>query len=260
MSRQDFRTYHIETDFGNLAYHVKGNSAANRAIVFLHGHLDSAMENGTYRIFDAEDSVLQILLDHRSHGSSTRSKFYPTLSERAEDIDILIPKLSANFPSVKELTLVGYSQGGSVLLLYLLKDYSQKNKITSAVLIAPRLILKRYLKWFKREIEAMSVHQKNYFTKKYKSKGYINYNTKYTEEFENIDYYQEISSLKTKTVLVRGSQDELITKEEAEKLINLNARFLTYREFKDWTHYPSKGQWHELYSYIRGLMTASFNS
>jgi pimeloyl-ACP methyl ester carboxylesterase len=250
MSRFDFVTHHIETSFGNIAIHTKGPADATRALVFFHGHLDTAIENGSYKIFDSYDDTLQILVDHRWHGCSTRTVFYPALSERAEDIDIVLEAISQLFPQITKINLIGYSQGGSVLLLYLLGDHVHKHKIESAFLVAPRIDLKRYLKWFEKEIPVMEAEGRSSFTKKYKSKGYINYNKKYIDEFATFNFYEMMDRLTTKTVLIRGEQDDLITEPEAHKLRDLNPKYLKYFSVKDWKHNFEPHHWHELYGYI----------
>lgn len=250
MSRSDFITHHIATEFGALACHIKGSRQADRAIIFLHGHVDTAMENGNYRIFDSDDDVIKILLDHRWHGSSTRTRFYPSISERSEDLNILLGELPKFLPSINKVDVIGYSQGGSVLLYFLLNDFEQKRKVDSAFLLAPRLDLKSYLKWFHKEREKMEIAGETQFAKRYKSKGYVVYNTKYLEEFATINYFEILDNLQTKTTLLRGDADDFLTAKEAHKLVNLNEEYLKYIEIKGLSHYPKPEQWHDIYDIV----------
>ncbi|MBL8014772.1 MAG: alpha/beta hydrolase [Candidatus Doudnabacteria bacterium] len=256
MSRRDYITKHIYTDFGSIAYHFKGPKMADTAIIFLHGHFDSALENRSYHLFDQNDEVLKIFLDHRWHGSSTRTKFYPSLSERAEDIDILIESILISFPSIANLHIAGYSQGGAVLLYYITGDQSQKSKLNSVFIIAPRIRLRDYLKWFSKDIDEMERLGKKDFTKKYRSKGLVKYNGKYLKEFSEINLYDLVSKLKVPSVLIRGTEDDLITKEEATRLINLSNNSMAYHEISDLGHNPDPKHWNKIYKYIKRSIDA----
>lgn len=216
----------------------------------MHGHIDTAFENGNYRIFDKDDSVLKILLDHRWHGSSMRTKFYPSISERAEDLDILIKAITNKYRGINKIKVIGYSQGASVLLYYLLNDYEQKLKVSSAFLLAPRLDLKAYLKWFTKERERMIVAGETQFSKKYRSKGYVTYTTAYLKEFASIDYFKIIGNLTTPTTLLRGDQDDFLSAEEAARLILSGEGKVLYKEIVGCNHYPKPEQWNDIYNIV----------
>lgn len=249
MSIDDFKTYHIETDFGTLAYHAKGNTSSKKAFIFLHGHLDSAFENGTFRIFDFHSDVLQILLDHRWHGSSIRTEFYPSITEKAEDIDIFLRNLRLQFPQVEEIYLIGHSQGASVLLRYLLHNYPVD--VTAAFIIAPRFDLKGYMKWFDKEIMMLKENPESQaFTKKYRSKGYVSYNRKYLIDLEEFDLKKSIKSLATPSVLIRGENDDLISREESAFLVDEGNNFLSYYEIPDCGHNLEIKHWHAINDYV----------
>lgn len=254
MSRSDYKTNFIFTDFGQLAFHKKGNQQATKAFIFLHGHINTAFEYGNYHYFEnGVESSLHIFLDHRWHGSSTRIENYPTISQRAEDIDLLLTKLVEDYPQLQQVYLVGYSQGGSVLLYYLSSDYKFKHLVTEAFAIAPRLNLKDYLIWLSEGINEMEKNHQDSFQKKYKSKGYFTYTRSYIDEFREIDFFKICTSIDMPVVLIRGDKDELITKEELLKLQSRNQQYLSYLEIKDCSHFPTIEKQHEIYLTITAL-------
>lgn len=251
MSRSDYKTNFIFTSFGQLAFHAKGSHLATKVFVFLHGHINTAFEYGNYHYFDqAGADSLSIFLDHRWHGSSTRTRDYPTISERAEDIDLLLERLVEDYPSLKQIYLVGYSQGGSVLLYYLLSEYKHKHLVNKAFAIAPRLDLIDYLSWLSEGISEMEESQTNSFQKKYKSKGYFTYTKDYVDEFRRINFFEISKQINIPVTLIRGDRDELITKEELIKLQSLNKDFISYLEVNDCSHFPNVDKQHEIYRAI----------
>lgn len=254
MSRSDYKTNFVFTNFGQLAFHVKGPQGSSRAFIFLHGHLNTAFEYGNYNYFDiVDENSMHIFLDHRWHGSSTKQQFYPTLSERSQDIDLLVTNLNQQYPNIKEYYLVGYSQGGSVLLRYLSDTFQSNKLITKAFAIAPRLDLNDYLKWLEEGITEMKTKGTTSFKKKYKSKGYISYTREYVSEFENLDLSSLVQGVSTPISLIRGDRDELILKEELVSLASLNSNYLEYVEVSDCSHFPSVDKQHEIYSIIETI-------
>jgi pimeloyl-ACP methyl ester carboxylesterase len=263
MSIDKFKTYRIDAPFGSLAYHCKGNFASKSAFIFLHGHLDSALENNTHQIFDYHEDVLQVLLDHRWHGASTRIEYYPSITERAEDIDILLHELVKQFPQLKNIHLIGYSQGGSVLLCYLLhkKNFAQKSMVTSTFIVGPRFDLKGYLKWFEKELEQIRVGALQHITKKYRSKGYIKYSKRYIRELGEMDFKKLIKHLTIPSVLIRGENDDLISKADSELLIDGSNGLLSYYEVAGCGHNPEVKHWQQINDFIydRVMTDTKFN-
>lgn len=256
MSRKGYQTHIIETPEGHIAAHYKGNVLSKRAFVFIHGHIDSAMENQSHQIFNEDDSELKFHLDLRCHGSSTRTPTYPTLSERSKDIERFIFNTRNKFPEIDKFYFIGYSQGASTLLYYLLNDFLGKEYIGNTFLFAPRLDLKIYLNWFDKEVSKITELGEEKFDKKYRSKGILSYNKKYVEEFSNTDFYKDIYKLDVTSYLIRGGNDDLISRDEVERLIKLNPKFLKYIEIDGLTHYPTIKQFEMIYGLIVELADA----
>lgn len=253
MSRSDYTTYHIETPFGHLAVHYKGNINSSRAFVFIHGHIESALENDSYSIFNKNDGELKILLDIRSHGSSTRSRTYPTISDRCEDLDTFLLHIQSVFPNLEKVHLIGYSQGGSTVLHYLLNEYKGKEMLGDTYLFAPRLDMKAYMKWFDKEIQHLNDTGNVIFDKRYSSKGILTYHKKFIDEFSDINFYDVINNLSINTYIIRGTEDHLLTRDEVDRLVYANPTHLKYVEIEGLVHTPTIDKFEMLFDLIVDL-------
>lgn len=254
MSRTDYKTIYINTDFGHLAVHYKGDITSENAMLFLHGHIETAIEHGTYQFFDGDDNNLKILVDHRWFGCSTRIEKYPSLSERCEDIDIVIDFIYKHFSSVKNLNVVAYSQGATVLLLYLSRNFKQKHRISNAFALAPRLNLKEYLQWFQKNIDEIKNTGKEYSNKVYRSKGILRISKAFLQDYIDIDIFETVKSITCPTYIIRGELDDIVSKDEVNKLIEMNPDVLELIEIHSAGHHLTKSQLQELYLYIKSIL------
>lgn len=99
----------------NLNYIEKGSENSGDPIVFLHGNSeDSSYFKKQIEYFGSKYHV--IALDTRGHGKSPRGSAPFTLKQFAEDLKEFLDK-----KGIRRVTLLGFSDGGNIALLFSLK-------------------------------------------------------------------------------------------------------------------------------------------
>lgn len=217
--KNDFKTHYFETSFGHLAYHELTSDVKNHVCIFLHGHLDSALDRESYRlILDCVQFETCYLLDSRSHGNSTRLKTYPNILERSEDLILFIQNLTRK-QHIDSITLVSYSIASGVLLKSLPTVEKNHPAINfHAILVAPLIDLKKHKEWFKHNIKEMKINNIGTITKTYRSKGYFEITRVYFSTLSKKIYRNNLKKIKSQIYIILGTNDHRTSVNEAKEL------------------------------------------
>ena len=123
----DFETEYAYKGDTSLAYQVFGNASEDLIIVpGIISHVEYFHEIDGYSDFInlLTKYYRVIVFDKRGNGLSERIHHAPTLAERMEDIEIIVDAASAKNP-----TLIGFSEGASLIVMYAAMNPEKVKKI-----------------------------------------------------------------------------------------------------------------------------------